>query len=171
MYNMLLKVTPPANAGGVGRQRSCRPLAKCYVSSLRNVMRASTLIGMFVVPAANAELGWFERKWISDADQSMLHNEQVVDSWDEHSRELFKSTYGKMEWHVYGGIVKVLIAGTELNSIYSYRPSNNGGYELMLEYGEVIPLKRTEQGFCVEFKNSESATGVITDCYRPLGET
>ena len=120
---------------------------------------------------ARAELGWFERKWISDADQSMHHNENIFESWDEHSREQFKSIYGKMEWHVQGGIVKVLIAGTEIDTAYSYRPSNNDGYELLFEDGGVIPLKRTEQGFCVEFKTPESKTGVITECYRPLGET
>ena len=141
-----------------------RQLMRCYMS-FRNTLLCITVL--FFLPTSYADFAWFERTWISDGPQTIDANEELISGWDSKQVEMFQSTFGKMEWHVKDGIVSVLIANTKMDLAYSYRPSQDGGFELFMEDGEAIPLTKTSAGFCVTFKTPASSTGVVNECYRP----
>ena len=143
---------------------AARRLSKCYMS-FRNTLLCITVL--FFLPTSYADFAWFERTWISDGPQTIDANEELISGWDSKQVEMFQSTFGKMEWHVKDGIVSVLIANTKMDLAYSYRPSQDGGFELFMEDGEAIPLTKTSAGFCVTFKTPASSTGVVNECYRP----
>ena len=146
-----------------GSSALCR-LTGCYMS-FRNTLLCFTLL--FFLPTSYADFAWFERTWISDGPQTIEANEELVRSWDSEEIEIFQSIFGKMKWHVKDGIVSVLMADTKMDLTYSYRPSQNNDFEVFMENGEAIPLKKTNAGFCVTFKTPASSTGVVNECYRP----
>lgn len=148
-----IRLGPPLRAGPKIR----RYVPKCILGMVVCVISMKAL----------ADLSWFESKWVSDTEMTVSGEKwEELEELDASSYEKLKALYGKLEWHVQGGVIEVRHPTHPIAiTTYSYRPTVTGGIELLLADGSIIEVSRTKNGFCI---NLGYDSYLSRECFKQL---
>ena len=137
-------------------------------------MRALALVLVieFTSPALTHDYLWFERDWISDAAATFAAN-PALEKLTDNGRERFRALFGKMWWHVGGGMLESTSPDLPpYTNAYTIRAIDENSFELMVDNGMIVTVRRRGDGFCL-VPDIAASGGVkpqpyVVECFAPL---